>query len=388
MSTSLEAADSDTMDMSLLFQPLEVGDVTIPNRIGMSAMSRNRADPKRMPSHLMKKYYLQRALGGAGLIISEATLISPHGAQFDRCPGIWNSEQVAAWKKITNVVHLAGSKMYCQLWHLGRLSHPDPNGMVYSPSAIQASGEKYCFHYLLGELDFVVPSAIEDPFVLVKQFKDAAVNAKAAGFDGVEIHGAAGFLVHQFLDTSANIRTDEWGGSPEKRTRFALEVLKACKEVFGINVSLKISPAGGFNDSGMPLQETLDTYRHLVAEVDKLGLSYISLYRHNAHKDPIVDGKRRGTPHDLVASYGPYIKQSKIFVVGGVTPMEAAELIRTEQVAGVFFGMPWLSHPDLAKRIKHGKNLDNLVAMPFLYGDTQAGVDPRVGYTDYPSVTY
>ncbi|KAJ7062006.1 hypothetical protein C8F01DRAFT_1368684 [Mycena amicta] len=390
---SPDSPDSETMDMSVLFQPLQLGDITISNRIGMSAMSRNRADPKRVPSHLMKKYYLQRALGGAGLIVSEATLVSPHGAQFDRCPGIWNAEQVAGWRKITNVVHLAGSKMYCQLWHLGRLSHPDADGNIFAPSPIGASGEKQCFHYILGDLDFLAPSQIEDPYVFVKQFKDAAINAKAAGFDGVELHAAAGFLVHQFLDMSSNVRSDQWGGSPQNRSRFGIEVLKALVEVFGPNVAVKLSPAGGFNDAGMPLQETLDTYRYFVAEADKLGLSYITLYRHNAHKDPLVNdqpnpGKRRGTPHDLLASYTPFIQHAKVFLVGGVTPAEAARLVRTDRVAGVFFGIPWLAHPDLAKRIKHGKNLDNLVAMPYLYGDDQAGVDPRLGYTDYPSVTY
>nr|GAT52023.1 predicted protein [Mycena chlorophos] len=382
--------DEEPLDMSILFQPLQLGSVTLSNRIGMSAMSRNRADPKRIPSNLMKKYYLQRALGGAGLIISEATLISNHGAQFDRAPGIWNTEQVAGWRKITNVVHLAGCKMYCQLWHLGRLSPPDEDGKIYSPSPIRATGDKHGFHYLLGDLEFRLPTEIEDPWVFVQLFKAAAVNAKAAGFDGVELHGAAGFLVHQFLDTSANARTDSWGGSPSNRCRFGLEVLKALVDVFGPNVGVKLAPTGGFNDTGMPLPETLATYRHFIAEADKLGLAYICVHRHNPHKDPSINGKRRGTPHDCVASYAPQLASpgTKLWIVGGVTPKEAAALVRSGRVAGVFFGIPWLAHPDLAKRIRHGKNLDNLVAMPYLYGDVQAGVDPRVGYTDYPSVTY
>ncbi|KAJ7197366.1 hypothetical protein GGX14DRAFT_536843 [Mycena pura] len=375
--------------MDALHEVLTVGDITIKNRIGMSAMTRNRADANRAPNHLMKRYYLQRALGGAGLIVTEATLISPHGSPYDRCPGIWTTEQVAGWRRITNVVHLAGSKIYCQLniTVVGRLSHCDSGaGPVYGPSPIPARGGRGCFHFLPGRLEFETPTEIPDPSVIVGNFKGAAINAKLAGFDGVELHAASGFLVHQFLDSSSNVRTDKWGGSPENRARFGLEVLKALVEVFGSNVSLKVSPAGGFNDMGMHLQETIETYSYFLSEADKIKLSYITLYRYIPHLDPLVEGKRRGTPHDVVATYGKLIRHAKRFVVGGVTPAEAEELVRTAEVDGVFFGMLWLAHPDLAKRIRHGKRIDNVVAMPHLYGDVDG--DPRVGYTDYSAVTY
>ncbi|KAJ7670641.1 hypothetical protein DFH06DRAFT_1178614 [Mycena polygramma] len=375
--------------MSALFTPLAVGDITMSNRIGMSAMSRNRAEQTRVPSNVMKKYYLQRALGGAGVIVTEATLISPQGAPYDRSPGIWNEEQVAGWRKITNVVHLAGSKIYCQLWHVGRLtaSVAESPFTPVAPSAIAARRVgKGCFHFLPGSLGFDTPTEIPDPFAIVAEFKQAAENAKLAGFDGVELHGASGFLVNQFLDSTSNVRTDMWGGSSENRARFGLEVLKALVEVFGPNVSLKISPEGGFNDMGMPLQETIDTFSYFVSEADKLKLSYINFYRYSRDLAPIIDGKKRGTPHDVIATYAKFIHNAKTFLVGGVTPEEAEELVKAGRVDGVFFGMAWLTHPDLAKRIRYGKSINNSWAVPHLLGE--ANVDPTLGYTDYPAVTY
>ncbi|KAJ6627632.1 hypothetical protein B0H10DRAFT_2210145 [Mycena sp. CBHHK59/15] len=345
--------------MSSLFTPLNVGNTTIKNRIGqrMSAMTRNRADSSAVPTHIMKKYYLQRALGGAGLIVTEATLISPQA-----------------------------------LWHVGRLSHLDaPQQIaagepVYAPSAIAARGGEGSFRFLPGAPGFVTPTEILDPSVLITQYKNAALNAKLAGFDGVELHAASGFLVHQFLDSTSNTRTDEWGGNVENRARFGVEVLKALVEVFGPDVSIKISPAGGLHDMGMPIQDTIDTFSYFIAEADKLKLSYITLNRYAAHRDPVIEGKKRGTPHGVLATYRKLIKHAKTFVVGGVTPAEANELAKTGQVDGVFFGALWLAHPDLAKRIQHSKAINNELDLPHLYGNLD--VDPALGYTDYPAITY
>ncbi|KAJ7670354.1 hypothetical protein B0H17DRAFT_1085907 [Mycena rosella] len=398
---------SETTPMDALFTPLTLGDVTITNRIGMSAMTRNRADQTRVPSSLMKKYYLQRALGGAGLIVTEATLICPQGSQYNRSPGIWNMDQVAGWRKITNVVHLARSRMYCQLWHMGRLGDPDSDEFVscvrsnvltrmikrstaqpvYGPSAIPAKSRKACFHYLGGTRELgPVPTEIPDPSTIVAQFKNAAIHAKLAGFDGVELLAGNGFLVDQFLDSGSNIRTDQWGGSPENRARFGLEILKALGDVFGPNVSMKISPGGGLNDMGMPLEEAIATFSYFVSEADKLKLSYIVFSRFRPQLDVLPEGKPRGTPHDLLATYGKLVRNAKTFVVGAVTPAEAENLVTTGQVDGVFFGTLWITHPDLAKRIRHGKYIDNLFAVPHLYGDVD--VDPKLGYTDYPTITY
>ncbi|KAJ7780329.1 flavoprotein NADH-dependent oxidoreductase [Mycena maculata] len=298
--------------MSALFTPFKVGSVTIPNRIGMSALTRNRSS-KTVPNQIMKQHYDQRVVGGAALIVTEGTLITRQGTEWPDAPGIWNQEQVEGWKKITDSVHVhdTGSKIYSQIWHLGRTSHPDaPEQIaagvpVYAPSAVSARGGK--FRHIDGEPGYVTPTEIADPTVIIAQFKQAAVNAKKAGFDGVELHGANGYLVHQFLDSTSNKRIDKWGGSVENRARFALETLKALIEVYGPDVAIKLSPAGGYNDMGMPLQETLDTFGYLLREINKLGLAYVTLLRYNAWLDPEFDGKKRGTSHDVVDSYSPFL---------------------------------------------------------------------------------
>ncbi|KAJ7851976.1 hypothetical protein B0H13DRAFT_41846 [Mycena leptocephala] len=370
--------------MSSLFQPLQLGSVTISNRIGMAPLTRNRST-KTVPNDIMKEYYVQRAAGGAGLIVSEGTLIIRQGTEWPEAPGIWDKSQVAGWKKITDAVHDAGSKIYCQLWHLGRVSHPDAPQQVaagvpvYAPSAIAARGGK--FRFLPGSPGYVTPTEIPDPTVLIAQFKEAAVNAKEAGFDGVELQGSGGYVVHQFLDLTCNQRLDKWGGSPENRARFALETLKALIEIWGPNVGLKIMPGGGYNDTGMPFQDTIDTFGYLLREVNKLGMAYIHIMRYQVNWAPVFDGLRRGTPHDELATYGPFLTNTHIFLNSGVTPDEAEELVESGKVAGVFFGLNWIAHPDVGKRLKAGKPLDNAPDVENFYG--KEGVDPALGYLDY-----
>jgi len=220
----------------------------------------------------------------------------------------------------------------------------------------------------------------------VAQFKQAAINAKKAGFDGVELHGANGYLISQFLDSTSNSRTDKWGGSVENRARFGLEVLKALIEVFGKNVALKVNPAGGYNDMGMPLDETLETFKYFISEADKLKLSYITLVRYSAMLDPEFDGKKRATVHDVLGSYRHLLKNSKIFVNAGVTPEEGAELVASGQVDAIAIGFMWVTTPDLVKRVQYGKPLDNAPDFVHLYGGSNADLD--VGYTDYPEAKY
>ncbi|KAF8986206.1 hypothetical protein BDQ17DRAFT_1376259 [Cyathus striatus] len=373
-----------------LFTSLVLGSITIRNRITMSALTRNRA-PRTVPNDTMKEYYVQRARGGAGLIVTEGILISRQGTEWPHAPGIWNKEQAAGWKNIVDAVHAEGSKIYAQLWHLGRLSHPDAPEQklagipVYAPSAIAAAGG--LFRHLPGTPGYVTPTAVDDPHTLIKQYKDAAVLAKEAGFDGIELHGANGYLITQFLDTNSNKRTDQWGGSKENRSRFGLEVIKAVKQVFGKDVSIKLSPAGGYNDVGMPLKETVDTYSYFIKEADKLGLSYIELMRYSDKFDPIIDGKSRGTKHDILETYAPLIKNSKIFVNVDVTPEEGASLVSSGKVDAVAIGFNWIIHPDLAKRIQHGKPLDNYPDTPHLQGGKDEK-DLAVGYTTYPEAKY
>ncbi|KAJ7187787.1 hypothetical protein C8R46DRAFT_978591 [Mycena filopes] len=376
--------------MPTLFSPLTLGSITIPNRIGMGALTRNRADVSTNPNEIMKEYYLQRAVGGCGLIVSEGTLVTRQGTEWPQAPGIWNKDQVAGWKTIVDAVHTTDTKIYCQLWHLGRASHPDaPEQItvgvpVYAPSAISARGGK--FRFIPGTPGYVTPTEVEDPTTLIQLFKRAAINAKEAGFDGVELHGATGYLIHEFIDSTSNKRTDKWGGSVENRARFGLEVLKVLIEVFGPDVAVKLSPAGGYNDMGMPLDDTLETYNYFISETDKLGLSYIMLTRHVPFLDTVIDGKPRATPLDVVSSFRPVIKNTKFFSNGAFTPTEAEEFVSEGTLDGVFFGIPWLAHPDLAKRAQHGKPLDNTPDIGTFYGhpDTPA----HIGYTDYPMAKY
>ncbi|KAF7340099.1 Artemisinic aldehyde Delta(11(13)) reductase [Mycena venus] len=354
--------------MSSLFNPLQLGSTTISNRIGMSALTRNRSSGT-VPNELMKEYYDQRAAGEAGLIISEGTLITRQGTEWQHAPGIWNDAQIAGWKKITDSVHALGSKMYCQLWHLGRLNHPEaPEQIasgepVYAPSAIAARGGK--FRYLPGTVTYTTPTPVPDPTILIAQYKQAAINAKKAGFDGVELQCANGYLPQQFLDSGSNKRTDKWGGSVENRARFVLETLKALIEVWGPNVAMKVAPATGNNDVGMPLQETIETFSYLFREADKLGLAYVTLMRYSELYDPERDGKRHAPRHDVLATYRPLLAHTNIFLNIQVTPELA------EEVRGGY---------------GRGKPLDNALDTKTLYGGS--GVDLTVGYTDYKEAVY
>ncbi|KAJ7780328.1 hypothetical protein DFH07DRAFT_950370 [Mycena maculata] len=354
--------------MSALFTPLKLGGITIPNRLGMSAITRNRSS-KTVPNEIMKQYYEQRAVGGAGLIVTEGTLITPQGTEWPDAPGIWNQEQIEGWKKITDAVH---APLVVNLFP-ALAPHPEaPEQIaagvpVYAPSAISAPGGK--FRYLEGAPGYVIPTEIADPTVIIAQFKQAAINAKEAGFDGVELLGGNGYLVHQFLDSLLN-------------------TLRALIEVYGPDVAIKLNPAGGYNDVGMPLQETIATFGYLLREVDKLKLSYVALFRYMLRRlDPDLDGS---FPRDYTVWVAPRLDRqdpecdglsvcpfyfavsvsvppnTHIFVSGSVMPAEAEELV-SGKAAGVFLGLTWICHPDLGKRIRAGMELDTVPDYETLY---------------------
>ncbi|KAL0579838.1 hypothetical protein V5O48_002146 [Marasmius crinis-equi] len=377
-----------------LFQPLQLGAYTLKNRVIMSAMTRNRSVPDTVPNDVNVEYYRQRARGGAGLIISEGTLVSHQGVEWAYAPGISTQEHVEGWKKVTDAVHEEGGLIFAQLWHVGRCAHPDAPeqkkaGMpVYAPSAIAARGGK--FRFLEGEPGYQVPTVIDDPRKLIGLFKQAAINAKDAGFDGVELHAANGYLVHQFFDTTSNQRTDEWGGSVENRARFALEALQALIDVWGADrVGVKLSPIGGYNDIGMPLEQTLKDYRYLVTEIDKHKIAYITMVRYVEMIDPVFDGVPRGIKHDPVESYRSYVKNAKFFPNGGIFPDEAVKLISEGNADAVVFGFLHIAHPDLAKRIKHGKPLHpEATNFALMYGNGGTVEEQHAGYTDYPAEKY
>ncbi|KAJ7151596.1 flavoprotein NADH-dependent oxidoreductase [Mycena filopes] len=378
--------------MAAMFTPLKVGSFTIPNRIGMASMTRNRALPEtKVPSDLVLEYYLQRARGNPGILVNEGTLITRQGTEWPNAPGMWNQEQIDGWKRVVDAVHTTETKIYCQLWHPGRCSHPDAPAQiaagepVYAPSAIPARvAEK--FRFLPGNPGYATPTEIEDPMILVAQYKQAAVNAKKAGFDGIEVHAANGYLIHQFLDLTSNQRTDQWGGSAENRARFGLEVLKAVIEVFGADVGVKLTPAGGINDMGMPLDDTLATFNYFISEADRLGASYIALTRYVPFLDMLIDGKSRATHFDVISTFRPVIKSAKYFANGAYTPAEAEEIISSGMVDAVFFGVPWIAHPDFAKRVQHGKPVDSIADPTLFYAHPDAA--PQLGFTDYPAARY
>ncbi|THU98433.1 FMN-linked oxidoreductase [Dendrothele bispora CBS 962.96] len=385
--------------LSTLFTPLPLSsELTLRNKFLMAALTRDRNVPTNAPTDLMVEYYRQRAKGGASLIVSEGVLPSRQGTLWPHAPGIWSEEQVVAWKKITDAVHEEGTVIFAQLWHVGRINNIEAPEQIasgepiYAPSAIAAHPEsnniKLKFRFLPGEPSPSIPTAIPDPRHLIQVYKQAALNAKRAGFDGVEVHTGGGYLIHEFLDNTANKREDEWGGSVENRVRFGLEVLKVVREVFGPGrVGIKVTPSGGYNDVGMTLEDTIETFTYFITEADKLDLAYMMFLRYSEANDPIIDGKRRGTKHDTIETYRSLVKNSKFFVVGGYTPLEAAELISSNKVDGVFFGRPWIANPDFPDRVKFGLEM-NEIDVTRLYGSRDGRVLPEEelakGYTDYP----
>ncbi|KAJ6563577.1 hypothetical protein DFH09DRAFT_1476179 [Mycena vulgaris] len=367
--------------MSALFTPLKLGSVTIPNRVGMSALTRNRATGT-VPNDIMEKYYVQRAADGAGLIVSEGILITWQGTEWPEAPGIWDKFQITGWKKITDAVHAAGSKIYCQIFHPGRLSHPDAPQQVaagvpvYGPSAIAARGGN--FRYIPGSIGYVKPTEIPDPTVLIAQFKQAAVNAKEAGFDGYTAPTATSLTNSSIpLPTSAPTSGVE---APKNRAQIALEILKALVEVWGPDVALKLSLAGEYNDMGIPLQDTIDTFGYLLREADKLGLEYVAFVRYSAFLDPEFDGSNAPRRTTVIGTFAPFLPDTPVFVNCGVTPAEAEALVASGTAAGVFMDMNWITHPDVGRRIAAGKPLDNAPDYAHLYG--AEGGDPSLGFTE------
>lgn len=374
-----------------LLDPINIGPLTLRNRVIMSALTRSRSATN-VPNDINLEYYAQRAHGGAGLITTEGTLICQQGSEWQNAPGIWNQAQILAWKRITDAVHAGGGVIFNQLWHLGRINHPDSpeqkaSGMpVYGPSDVAARGGK--FRFLPGQPGYATPIPVDDPRILIDLYKKAAINAKEAGFDGVELHGANGYLVHQFLDSTSNRRTDAYGGSVENRARFGLEILKELVAIWGSKrVALRLSPCGGYNDVGMPLQESIDTFRYFICQADSLDLGYVCLVRYISLFDPIIDGKHRATQHDVLKTYRPCINKSRLFLNGGLTPEEAERLIATKEIDAAVFGTLWISHPDLTKRLEHGIPLDGKLDPTTFYKlGPQVPIEQlRKGYTDYPA---
>jgi 2,4-dienoyl-CoA reductase-like NADH-dependent reductase (Old Yellow Enzyme family) len=347
--------------MASLFDPLQLGELRLPNRILMAPLTRSRAGASRMPNELMAQYYQQRA--SAGLILSEATSVTALGVGYAATPGIWSEEQVQGWKLTTRAVHAAGGRIFLQLWHVGRISHPSfLNGQQpVAPSAIAPEGN---VSLLRPETPFVVPRALrlEEIPGVVADYRRGAQNAQAAGFDGVEIHGANGYLLDQFLQDRANQRSDEYGGSIVKRARLMLEVADAVISVWGAGrVGMHLAPRGDAHTMGDSDPAAL--FGHVARELGRRGLAFLCVREHT--------GPGRLGPQLKAAFGGAYIANERF------TFETAAQALAAGEADAVAFGKLFIANPDLPRRMQQGAAL-NEPDMPHFYsGGAQ-------GYTDYP----
>ncbi|MAT16774.1 MAG: alkene reductase [Planctomyces sp.] len=359
-----------TLSLDVLFTPLKVGALELPNRILMAPLTRGRATD-RVPNELMEEYYTQRA--SAGLIISEATAISPQGYGWHGAPAMYSPEHVAGWKQVTDSVHHAGGRIFLQLWHMGRVSHPDFQGgqPPVGPSPIAAVGEA---HTPSGKQPYVVPHALTVNEIggVVEQYAAATARAREAGFDGVEIHGANGYLIDQFLRDSANQRTDEYGGSIENRLRFLREVVTAVtREWSPDRTGLRLSPT--MNGQGMSDRDPVALYTRVAEMLNGFDLAYV----HTA--ESIRPGRiynpdvARVTPHIRANYQGTFITN------GGYDAETAAAAIENNEADAIAFGQPFIANPDLPHRLRTGADLNP----PNI--ETFYTTGPE-GYVDYPAL--
>lgn len=352
-----------------LFTPTQLGQIRLRNRVVMSPMTRSRAIGN-VPNELMATYYRQRA--GAGLIITEGTSPSPNGLGYARIPGLFNEAQVAGWKTVTDAVHGAGSKIFVQLMHTGRVSHPLnlPEGArVLGPSAIATPGEMWTDQS--GQQPFPTPEVMSEADIAdtIAEFATASKLAIQAGFDGVELHGANGYLLEQFLNVASNQRTDRWGGSVENRIRFAESVAKASVDAIGADrVGIRLSPYGVFNGS-TPDAHTDDVYLLLVERLNALGLSYVHIVDHSSMGAPPVSPQLKAK---LRAAFkGTYI------LSGGYDAARAKADLDEERGDLVAFGRPFISNPNLVEKLTAGA--------PLQAPDPSTFYTPgEKGYSDYP----
>lgn len=353
--------------MNQLFTPLQMGDLNLPNRIVMAPLTRCRAGAGRVPTALMAEYYRQRA--SAGLIISEATSVMPMGVGYPDTPGIWSAEQVQGWQRVTQAVHAAGGRIFLQLWHVGRISDPEflDGKHPVAPSAIAAAGH---VSLLRPKRAYVVPRALETAEIaeIVEAYRQAAVNARVAGFDGVELHGANGYLLDQFLQDKTNQRTDVYGGSIENRARLLLEVTDAAISVWGPGrVGVHLAPRGDAHDMGDSDPEA--TFGYVARELGKRRIAFIFARES-------LDPPRLG-PQIKANFAGVFIANEKL------TRDDAERLITTGEADAVAFGINFIANPDLPRRMLLNAALNTPRPETFHgYGLP----DITSGYTDYPKL--
>jgi N-ethylmaleimide reductase len=357
---------------SALFAPLALGPLTLPNRMVMAPMTRARStQPGDVPNAMMATYYAQRA--SAGLIVSEATQISRQGQGYSFTPGIYTKAQVQGWRRVTDAVHTAGGRMVLQLWHVGRMSHPSfhADGLPVAPSALSPEAKVW----VVGDdgvgrmVDSPVPRALGTAEIagVIDDFRRAAANAMRAGFDGVEIHGANGYLIDQFLRTTSNHRTDAYGGTMDNRTRFAREVAAAVASEAGAErTGMRLAPF--ITQRNMNCPEIIPTMLHLARQLDTLGLAYIHLAEADWDDAPSIPDDFRQALRNAYSG--------RVIVAGKYTPERAQQILSSGMADLVAFGRPFIANPDLPARYATGLPLAAFDPAT-LFGGTERG------YSDY-----
>lgn len=358
-----------------LFSPIQLGSYTLPNRMVMAPMTRLRPNGT-IPTELMAAYYAQRA--SAGLIVTECTMVSPLSNGYMNCPGIYSSEQIKGWQLVTQAVHAKGGRIFLQLWHSGPISHPAllDGAMPIAPSAIAPEGQ---LHTPVGKVDIGTPRALETEEIpqIVEQFRQGAKNAMKAGFDGVELHGAFGYLIDRFLQDGSNQRSDRYGGSIENRTRFLLEVVEAAVSVWGGNrVGIKLSPSNTFY--GMKDSNPKATFSYAIDALNRFDLAYLHLMEPNE-----IDLANGDVLNPVLPIFRPLYRGTMI-TNGGYDKAKANAVLANGEAELVSFGKLFLANPDLPQRFAVDAELNEPNPKTF-YG--RGDRDAEVGYTDYPFLT-
>lgn len=366
--------------MPSLLDPLKIGTITLKNRVIMAPLTRSRSGKEGVPTDLMVQYYRQRA--SAGLIITEASPISPFGIGYINTPGIYTAPQIEGWKKITEAVHQVGGRIFIQLWHVGRVSHSSFHGgaLPVAPSAIAGQGTSFTYD---GPRPLEIPRALELEEIpkIIDQYRQAAKNADLAGFDGVEIHGANGYLPDQFLRNGSNHRTDQYGGSIENRARFLLEITQAAIDELGPHrVAVRLSPEGTL--SGVFDSDPASILGYAVQKLNELPLAYLHLTeRFESVRNPtaVPQLQQKAIFQPSVAAYFRPLYQGILIGNGGFQRDTACRAVESGTLDAVAFGKLFISNPDLPRRLAQDLPLQEADRATF-YGGGAAG------YTDYPSL--
>jgi len=367
------------MNPPSLFTPLEIGPYELKHRVVMAPLTRMRASrPGLAPRPLNAEYYAQRATPG-GLLIAEASPVVATGFGNPGVPGIYTEAQIEGWREVVKAVHAKGGLIFLQIWHVGRVSHSSfqPGGALpVAPSAVAIPPEFKAMTADGKVVDYETPRALETSEVaqMVEAYRQAAKNALAAGFDGVEIHGANGYLVEQFLQSKTNLRTDQYGGGIENRVRFLLEVTQAAIDVWGANrVGVRLSPYGIANGSGEA--DPMPLYSHAIKSLDKLGLAYLHFIEPRASGTGRAEVNWQNVPSAMVL-YRP-LWSGVLITAGNFTPESASSAVAEGHADAIAFGRYFISNPDLPRRLQRGYPLTPYNRATFYGGEEK-------GYTDYP----